>query len=115
MVCRLLDAQGQLLGWVEHYARIRGDGCLRADGDVSILVECDGMAAVASLHWADVNAETRVPLDVKVKAGDTLTIFRRGSVMVVVGRIPEGLPPVTVRNVVSVGIPVGMLGAQGLA
>lgn len=116
IVCRLLGENDVLLAWCEHWAQLRGDGCLRADGDVTMPVELDGTAVSASLHWVDVNVETRVPLlmqtSPKVKVGEGVTIFRRGDVMITVGQMAGGLPPVTVKST-SIGVPVGTLGAAG--
>jgi hypothetical protein len=83
---------------------------------VTIQVEADGMPRDVSIHWCDVNVETRVPIMGQifreVKVGDMVTVFRYGSPMIQVGPMPGPLPPVTVKSV-AVGVPVGQLGAIG--
>jgi hypothetical protein len=115
IVCRLLDSQGKLLGWEEHYAAVRGDGSLRASKQVIIPIELAGRAKEISLHWCEVNVETRVPApDLDVKVGEQILIFQTNMQMVVLGRPPIGLPPVTVGRSIGIGIPAGQLGASGL-
>ena len=115
LVIRVLDAEDHLLGWVEHRCRVRGDGCLRADYPVRVVMDCAGVAAVVSVHWADVHVESRVPCDpvITVRPGDTLTLFPDDAPVIVVGPIPGFLPQVTTKSSVAVNFPVGILGSRG--
>jgi hypothetical protein len=113
IVCRLLTEEHRLLGWVEHGASIRGDGCLRANGPVSIPISESGQVVMVSLHWCDVNVETRIPLHVWVEPGVALTVFPDQAPMITVGLMPGPLPAVTVGRPIAVSIPVGALGARG--
>ena len=114
IVCRLLDAKGVMLGWCEHYAIARGDGCLRSDGRVVIPIERDGSPVVISLSWCEINTETRVPfppLKKPLSIGDSVSIYEDGNPMITVGKPPIGLPAVTVGRPIAVTIPTGALGA----
>jgi hypothetical protein len=110
-VIRVLDAAGNLLGWTEVQAKARGDGRLWSPGPVDVLIDRDGESAFASVHWCDVNTETRVPYIGTVRAGQRIPLCFKSSPLVVVGEIPQGLPIITVRAPVGVGIPAGQLGA----
>ena len=114
LVCRLLDANDHMLGWCWHIAAMRGDGCLRSTLPVVLDVDEDGTGSVMSVHWADMNVETRIPLpDVVVKRGQALSIFPAHAPMIQCGTPPEKrLPPVTTKAV-EVSVPVGQLGAAG--
>jgi hypothetical protein len=114
LVCRLLDADERMLGWCWHIAAMRGDGCLRSTLPVVLDVDVDGEPAVLSVHWADMNVETRVPMPkLTVKKGDTLTIFPAHAAMLRAGEPPTvRLPPVSTKSQVMVDVPVGKLGAS---
>jgi len=108
LVVRVLDAAGALLAWAEVWAEARGDGRLWADGTYPALVEQDGTPAWLSIHWADVNVEVRLPYDKPaVHAGETIALSWAPSHVLYVGEAAGGLPPVTVRSAVTVGVPVG--------
>jgi hypothetical protein len=114
IVVRLLDADNELLGWAEHAAHARGDGKLWSQAPVTIMVERDGVPVCVSLHWADLNVESRIPCpSVRVSVGQTVTIFAAQVPMLTLGEPPKGLPAVTVGSVV-VGVPTGGLGVVGL-
>jgi len=114
IVCRLLDPQDTLLGWVVHQAVMRGDGCVRSDGPVTIYADRSGDIACVSLHWCDLNSETRIPCPVsKIVAGHTITVYPHDTPLIVVGTPPKRLPPTTVGAPVAIGIPVGQMGARG--
>jgi len=114
IVCRLLDINGQMLGWNEHHASMPGDGTLRADGPVQIYIDHDGLPTVVSLHWTDVNVETRIPCPaVRAKQGEALIVFASGDPIIRLGVPPVGLPLVTVGRPVQVGIPAGQMGSRG--
>lgn len=115
LVCRLMTAEFRLLGWCEHRARMRGDGCLRSDDVVRVAITESGTPAVLSIHWCDVNTEVRTPWTFgAVAAGSIVTLFERDAMMIRVGEMTGRLPPVTVGST-TVGIPVGGMGAKGLA
>lgn len=109
LVIRLLDAQNQLLGWCAHDARSLGDGRLRADGPVHLVMRASGVVTTASIHWADINTVTVIPLakEKGVTAGDGYQLFQDGDEMVRIGEPPESrLPPVTIGQDVTIGIPI---------
>jgi hypothetical protein len=112
MVCRVLDAENQLLGWALVWAVARGDGQLWSDGPVTIPIERAGDARTLSLHWCDVHVETRVPLGVPVSVGQPLTVYAQAMPIMRVGQVPGPLPAVTVGSV-AVAVPVGQIGTQG--
>jgi hypothetical protein len=113
IVCRVLSDGHVLLGWVEHWAAVPGDGYLRAAGPVSVPIATAGRVVTLSLHWCDVNIEVRVPgPDQVVSPGDVIPLFPTHAPMIKVGDMPGPLPAVTVGSI-AVGIPVGSLGASG--
>lgn len=114
LILRLLGTDGRLLGWAEHVAAVRGDGCLRASGPVGIVIDEPGICVAVSIHWADVNVESRIqlPTPTPARAGEVAPIFDHGAVIVTLGQPPVGLPPVTVRSR-AVPIGVGGIGARG--
>jgi hypothetical protein len=116
LVCRLLDADGKMLGWCAHEARLSGDGFLRASSQVVMHIEESGDPTVVSIHWADVNVETRVPIPpTHVSKSMALTLFQPNAPMLQAGEPPkQRLPPVTMRTV-EVSVPVGSLGALSVA
>lgn len=116
LVVRLLDPAGQLLGWCAHEAAISGDGYLRAAGSVVLAIDVEGTAAAVSVHWADVNVETRVSIpQTAVKQGQALVLFEKTAPMVKAGDPPATrLPPVSTKSI-AVPVPVGMLGAVSVA
>ncbi len=114
LVLRLLDAFDRLLGWTEVRALAKGDGALWATHPVTIWIERDGFPSVLSIHWADVNVETRVPCaHDALGVGSTLNLpaYDSGPVLKV-GEMPTRLAPVTVRATVAVGVPVGGVGVR---
>lgn len=112
IVCRVLDAENNLLGWTLVWAVARGDGQLWSDGPVTIPIERAGDAVTLSLHWCDVHTETRVPLQVAVQAGQPLTVYPEATPIITVGMVPGPLPAVTVGSV-AIAVPVGQMGATG--
>lgn len=111
MIFRLLGGAGLLLGWTESMAVAQGDGQLRATEPVVIAVDIQGVPETVSVHWPDVNVETRVPWPgpTEVHAGDMVTVYEVGKPVMVVGPMPDVLAPVTVKTPISVGVPVGDL------
>jgi len=111
-VIRLLDAAGELLGWQEVDALARGDGAMWAEYPVPILVDQGGLASVLSIHWADVNVEARRGVEpVQVQRGQSWLL--PAGVLLQVGPMPIGLPPVVTHGPTIIGIPVGALAAVG--
>lgn len=106
-IIRVLDAAGQMLGWVEHAASVRGDGCLRASGTVQVRLDVTGAPAWLSVHWCEMHVEARAALTMaSVSAGSVVAVAKPGEVLLVVGPMPGPLPPVTVGSV-SVVPPTG--------
>ena len=113
LIIRLLNAQGQLLGWAEALGEARGDGALWVWAPTNIGIEVNGILTHVSVHWCDVNVEVRV-----VAAPQTVTL---GQVITLPGNweamrcgpAAGGLPPVTVRTPVSVGLLAGSLVGKG--
>lgn len=113
LVLRLLAGDGQLLGWAAVFARARGDGCLRAEEPVRLVVDAAGVPACLSIHWADLHVETRVPWTGGLVAlAQPLDLYEANAVLIMVGTPPDHLPPVTVGRPVSVVLPVGTMGAR---
>lgn len=113
LVVRLLDPGGMLLGWAEVQGQARGDGCLWVEEQTIIQLEHDGTVAFLSIHWCDVNVELRSEVErAQVKFGEVMTLPGDWEAMRV-GPAAGGLPPVTVRQSVSIGIPVGNFGLMG--
>jgi hypothetical protein len=113
LVIRILGRKEELLGWAEAVGEARGDGKIWISEPTLVLVEQDGTAMYLSMHWCDVNVEIRSLIEQHpVKQGD---VFNLPGEMVafVCGPAAGGLPPVTVRNAINIGIPVGSLGARG--
>lgn len=116
LVLRLITAENELLGWVEHGAVARGDGCLRSAGPVFIVVDAPGVPAALSIHWCELHVETRYPCPPgSVRVGEVVALFPAGDPMVTLGKPPVGLPAVSTKHAVSLGIPPGSLGAVGHA
>lgn len=111
LIIRVLDADGHLLGWAEACGDARGDGALWVDPVPGVLIDEPGTPAWLSVHWCDVNVEVRSQLVAPAaKAGDTITPQWNGPALVV-GPAAGGLPPVTVRQSIAIGVPAGQLGA----
>jgi hypothetical protein len=108
IVVRCLTTEGALLGWAETQAAVPGDGHLRASEPVVVLIDVDGECAAVSVHWCDVNVEVRQPLQVPYPcgAGATIVAFNAGDVLIRVGDMPNGLPPVTTKSR-TVTVPTG--------
>ena len=114
LVVRLLGQEGELLGWGVVMAEARGDGALwMPEGPpLTVVAEQAGVAATVSVHWADINIETRVEaFPIPVNAGQKVPLTFGGP-MIKIGDPPQNLPAVTVRRSVTVGVPVGEVGAR---
>lgn len=113
LVLRLLDASGRLLGWTAVEPAMKGDACLRAKGPIGLVPDKSGRAVVVSIHWTDVNVETRVPCELETHAGTGLILYPHDAVLMQCGDRPGALPPVTIRGPLNIAVPVGAMGAQG--
>lgn len=105
-----------MLGWCWHIAAMRGDGCLRSTLPVVVDVDESGTPAVLSVHWADMNVETRVPMpQMTVTRGQALKVFDSNQPMLSCGEPPtKRLPPISTKNMVDISVPVGQLGAMSV-
>lgn len=112
LVIRLLTAENTLLGWVVHEAAVRGDGHLRAAGQVAMPIAYSGVPACVSVHWCDVHVETRVPWTRgPVQAGLLVGLYQADDPIMVCGRTPGPLPPVSVGSV-AIGVGLGVAPGQ---
>jgi hypothetical protein len=113
LVARILDVDNRLLAWAPVLAETRGDRCLWATQAAQAPVERAGTPVTLSVHWPDMNVQTRVPMPSEaVEPGRLIAlswdqpIFRFGS--------DDGpLPGVTVRAPVVVSPDVGNISAIG--
>ncbi len=110
LIVRAIDANGEMLGWAEVYADMFGDGNLTVARPTVIPIEQEGLLAFTSVHWCDVNVEIRTPTPHRaVSVGHHVNIPAPW-VAIVVGPPAGGLPPITVRTPIEIGLPVGQLG-----
>lgn len=116
LVIRVLDAAGQMLGWVEAVGKAYGDGAIRIDSPAVVQIEQAGVPSACSIHWCDVNIEVRSALlnYPRFDVGQLLSIDWSGAPALVVGPAAGGLPPVTVRSPISIDVAAGSLGAQSI-
>ena len=113
LVVRLLGEREELLGWAEIAGEARGDGKIWISDPTRILIEQEGMLSYNSFHWCDINVEIRSIVESqRVKVGDCI-VLPGELVAFTLGPAAGGLPPVTVKNPVTIGIPVGQLGVKG--
>jgi hypothetical protein len=110
VVARLLDSSNRLLAWADIQAYAKGDGKLWARREISAPVVLDGTPAYLSLHWADLNVESRRALSIgQVHVGQAVMLCEKGPIWTF-GAPPAGLPAVTVGHQV-IHVPVGQMGA----
>ena len=113
LVVRILGAHEELLGWAECIGKARGDGAIWVENETHVLIEQDGVAMYLSTHWCDVNVEIRSLIErYPVKVGYVFKLPGNWKALIC-GPAAGGLPPVTVRSPVEIGIPVGALGGTG--
>lgn len=113
LVVRVLAADGSLLGWTEVRAEGR-EGALWAIRPVAVTIETSGTPETVSVHWADVNVEVRVPCTytASVTAGQLVGLpYDASTPLITLGQPARGLPPVTVRQAVAIGVPSAVIGA----
>lgn len=115
---RLLDATNTLLAWTSVLATAkpqdRAGSCpFWADGPIQFLIERDGVAVRVSYHWAALDVARVVDLQdpCSVKAGETRTPVMLEPIWIVPGMRDVPLPPVTVRESVTISPAPAMLGA----
>jgi hypothetical protein len=112
LVIRVLDRDdAHLIGWAEAGGLILGDGMIRVVDAVTVPVDVPGVPLWVSVHWCDMNVETRVALPVSVQlpveAGHSLQ-FGLNPAMTI-GPAAGGLPPVTVGRRIEIDVPAGQL------
>ena len=113
IVVRLLGLGNKLLGWAECVGHARGDGKIWIDDPTTVMIEEAGETRFLSVHWCDVNVEVRNPVEVqKVTPGMFITLPGNWPA-ITCGPAAGGLPPVTVRSPIKVGVPVGAIGGRG--
>ncbi|MGE0363064.1 MAG: hypothetical protein AB7R67_20290 [Vicinamibacterales bacterium] len=118
-VVRLLTAEHALLAWAEVYANPtpvgRGRSCpFRPEHPATRFVaERAGTAALLTVHWCDLDLARMTPvgpLEIPA-AGSVLHFAWLEPIWLVPGMGAEvPLPPVTVRESVTIGVPPGGLG-----
>lgn len=114
-IVRILDDAGSMLGWQEVWASIPGDGTLRSDAPVEIRIDAGGRPRFISIHWADMNVETRAPMEEMAEVHPGQVVKFPAGILMVVGNPPsEALPPVIERGHVKVGVPVGSMSAASM-
>lgn len=111
LVVRLLGATGNLLGWTEVVGTARGDGCLWVEHPATVVIEEAGMPVWNSVHWCDINVEVRTPIvpDKVLKVGDKVNLDWANGPALRCGPAAGGLPPVTVREPIMIGLSHGSL------
>ena len=113
LVVRVLDESEQLLGWAEVIGQARGDGKIWVERATEIVIETSGVPHYLSVHWCDVNVETRSVIESAfVKVGNSLHIPADWSA-IICGPAAGGLPAVTVRSPITIGVPVGSFSGVG--
>lgn len=111
-VIRILDASHALLAWAEVHGECRPGGCVMpATATVPMLVERDGRAASVTVEWCDLNLARQEDFlgETDLRAGQMGQFHWIKPLWVVPGEANVPLPPVTVRQSVTIGVPVGSL------
>lgn len=117
-IVRLLDADSNLLAWAEVYATATpqeraASRPFWAATPTQFVVDRDGVACQISIHWADLDVARLQQLDpTPVVVGQVFTLAWIEPVWLVQGMRDVPLPTVTVRAPVTVGVPVGGMGAK---
>lgn len=120
-VVRLLDKDAQLLSWAEVYAeprpQERGASCPYFPvprQPTQLVIERDGVATELTVHWCDLDVarRTNVMEPTAVKAGQVVLFNWIEPVWLVPGMREVPLPPVTVHQPVTIGVPAGSLMAE---
>lgn len=114
-VIRILDEQGEMMGWQEVMAEAPGDGTLVTRGDTFIPMDRAGIPTIISYHWADINVETKVAVNPeKVRFEPGMNVHFGPTKLITIGPAAGGLPPVTTRGNTSIAVPAGNMAAIGL-
>lgn len=115
-VVRLLDPDAQLLAWAEVYAepnpQARGASCpFWPVGPTSFVIERDGVATEITVHWCDLDVARRESIlePTPVQVGQVVNFGWLAPIWLVPGMRDVPLPGVTIRQAVTVGVPVGTL------
>lgn len=109
LVIRLMDAEGELLGWTQVEGHARGDGIIWLEQMAQVPVDVKGVLAFMSVHWCDVNVEIRHAVELLEVTPENYYIVPAGP-MIKCGPAAGGLPPVTVRTPINLGVPAGTMG-----
>lgn len=115
LVVRLLDAAGTILAWADVYAQARGDGALWLMAPFQAVGEKSGSAVTVSVHWPDINAHVLIPLEAAIPVQAQTIVTVPWGDQPILRIAPQGQyppPPVTVRQSVAVGVPLGSLAAR---
>lgn len=119
-VIRLMDTDDRLLAWTEIRATSKLQGSRRscpffADGLTRFAVEQAGTATKVVIHWCELDLVRLQEVEpTPVEPGQVFNYAWIGPVWLVPAMEKDiGLPPVTVRQSVQVGVPVGMIAAVG--
>ncbi len=114
LVVRVLDADNRLLAWVPVWAEMRGDRGLHVTGVYSAPVEAVGVPVILSVHWTDMNVQSRVLLTdhPRVEPGMVVPLSWPGPA-ITVGSDEGPLPAVTVRQAVTIAPPTGDMSQTG--
>lgn len=110
LVIRLLDIGGELLGWAQVLGHARGDGIIWIEDATQVPVDVKGTLAFVSVHWCDVNVELRHPVESIEISPENYYAIPGGIPAIVCGPAAGGLPSVTVRTPINLGVPVGSMG-----
>lgn len=117
-IIRLMSATDVLLAWTEVWAEARPQGRPRstpffAIGQTLFVVDESGLASSVIIHWPELDLVRRMPIgDTQVEVGQSFTFTWIGPVWMVKGADAEiPLPPVTVRQRVTIAPPTGNLAA----
>jgi hypothetical protein len=115
LVVRLLDPSHRLLGWRELPGELRGDACVWVSGAHGLVVDTPGTPAVLSIHWADLNVQSRVPYadPLFLPAGSVVTLHWPDRPVMRFATDDGPLPPVTVRRSVTALLDTASMGATG--
>lgn len=120
-VVRLLNAKDELLGWAEVYAepspQERGASCpyWPVTGRLTkIPIDRAGNASQFTVHWCDLDVARLVSINapLAVKPGQTADWIWLEPIWLVPGQRDVPLPPVTVRESVTISVPMGDLAAR---
>ena len=112
LIVRILNEQEEMLGWAEAVGHARGDGKIWVDAPTQVFIEESGVVFYLSVHWCDVNVEIRSRVDPASVIKNNMLELPGDWPAITCGPAAGGLPPVTVRAPIVIGIPVGAMGLK---